>query len=97
LFETESLDTVVLGCTHFPLLLDELEQIQPRPIRWVDSGAAIARRVALLLSQDGVKISGTSPQTDNNIVFLTRYVSPDSALMRSFKRSGFDQLRIIRP
>lgn len=99
LFETESLDTVVLGCTHFPLLLDELKEIQPRPVRWVDSGAAIARRVAMLLSQSGA--NSASPKTqvpaENNIVFLTREVSSDSALMRSFNRSGFDQLRILSP
>jgi len=44
------LDYVVLGCTHFPLLRPELEQLWP-DIRWVDSGSAIARRVAYCLEQ----------------------------------------------
>ncbi|WP_157365387.1 glutamate racemase [Zooshikella ganghwensis] len=43
-------DTIVLGCTHFPLLLSELQQISPS-IHWVDSGSAIARRVRTLLEQ----------------------------------------------
>lgn len=38
------LDTIVLGCTHFPLLRDWLAKAAPRPLRWVDSGDAIARR-----------------------------------------------------
>src|SRR5690606_22891926 len=38
-------DTVVLGCTHFPLLQQELQLAAGRPLQWVDSGAAIARRV----------------------------------------------------
>jgi glutamate racemase len=41
-------DTVVLGCTHFPLLRDELEAAAGRPLTWVDSGDAIARRVQSL-------------------------------------------------
>ena len=41
-----TLDTVVLGCTHFPLLRDLLNARAPRPLQWVDSGSAIARRVA---------------------------------------------------
>lgn len=41
-------DQVVLGCTHFPLLIEELEQLMPN-IEWVDSGSAIANRVASLL------------------------------------------------
>ena len=45
----ERIDTVVLACTHFPLLADELAAGAPRPLHWIDSGAAIARRVAALL------------------------------------------------
>jgi glutamate racemase len=43
------LDTVVLGCTHFPLLVDQLRMQAPRPIEWIDSGNAIARRVAAIV------------------------------------------------
>ena len=50
LMQPHSLDHVVLGCTHFPLLRPELEQLWP-DIRWVDSGSAIARRVAYCLEQ----------------------------------------------
>lgn len=42
-------DTVVLGCTHFPLLKKELLQAADWPVNWVDSGHAIARRVSYLL------------------------------------------------
>jgi glutamate racemase len=39
----------VLGCTHFPLLAQELAAAAPHPVTWMDSGAAIARRVATIL------------------------------------------------
>jgi glutamate racemase len=45
----DRLDTVVLGCTHFPLLAEELAAAVPHPVAWMDSGAAIARRVATIL------------------------------------------------
>lgn len=44
----EALDAVALSCTHFPLMRQELEAMAPRPIRWIDSGDAIARRVAVV-------------------------------------------------
>lgn len=44
------LDTVVLGCTHFPLLIDQLHMQAPRQIGWVDSGGAIARRVVAVVT-----------------------------------------------
>ncbi|HSX84702.1 MAG TPA: glutamate racemase [Cellvibrio sp.] len=45
------LDTLVLACTHFPLLQDELRHFLPNTVRLIDSGEAIARRVAFLLQQ----------------------------------------------
>jgi glutamate racemase len=44
------LDTVVLGCTHFPLLTPWLAALSPLPLAWVDSGDAIARRVGQLVA-----------------------------------------------
>jgi glutamate racemase len=45
----DRLDTIVLGCTHFPLLGAELAAAAPHHVNWMDSGAAIARRVATIL------------------------------------------------
>ena len=42
-------DTVVLACTHFPLLMDHLVSLAPWPVHWIDPAPAIARRVADLL------------------------------------------------
>lgn len=52
LMKTESakkMDTLVLACTHFPLLKEELAQQLPSHIQMIDSGEAIARRVEFLL------------------------------------------------
>ncbi len=45
-----NLDTIVLACTHFPLIRDELEQAAAWPVNWVDSAEAVARRVHSLLA-----------------------------------------------
>ncbi|MGJ7457227.1 glutamate racemase [Halomonas sp. RA08-2] len=50
LWEDPALDTVVLGCTHFPLLRDFLAAAAPREIHWIDSSEAIARRTARVVS-----------------------------------------------
>jgi len=41
------IDTVVLACTHFPLLAEELAEAFPK-IAYVDGGPGIARRIAWL-------------------------------------------------
>jgi glutamate racemase len=42
------LDVIVNACTHFPLLEAELAAAAPHPVRFVDGGPGIARRVASL-------------------------------------------------
>jgi glutamate racemase len=49
--QTHHLDTIVLACTHFPLIIDALKQQLPEIDFWVDSGEAIANRVVWLLEQ----------------------------------------------
>jgi glutamate racemase len=44
----ERVDTIVLACTHFPLVRDELAAAAPRPIAFVDGNAGIARHTAWL-------------------------------------------------
>jgi glutamate racemase len=55
LFDAErgaEIDVVALACTHFPLLAQELAAAAPQTCVWLDSGAAIARRVAHVLAAE---------------------------------------------
>jgi glutamate racemase len=44
----DRMDTVVLACTHFPLVADRLAAAAPHPLLFVDGAKGIARRVAYL-------------------------------------------------
>jgi glutamate racemase len=63
-------DVVVLGCTHYPLLTDELARVEPWVVRYIDPAPAIARRVADVLRD--VKAGAPSkPVPPHNAVLLT--------------------------
>ncbi len=44
----ERIDTIVLACTHFPLVRAKLAAAAPRPLAFVDGNEGIARRTAWL-------------------------------------------------
>jgi glutamate racemase len=44
----DRIDSIVLACTHFPLVRSELEAASPRPIAFVDGNEGIARRTQWL-------------------------------------------------
>jgi glutamate racemase len=55
----EAIDTLVLACTHFPLLSDELTAAFGANVRQVDGAQGIARRIAHLL--EGQSFAATGP------------------------------------
>ena len=46
----ETPDTLILGCTHFPILKDSFRQVLPKHVALIDSGAATAAEIAPLIA-----------------------------------------------
>jgi glutamate racemase len=81
------IDVVALACTHFPLLAPELAAAAPAHVTWLDSGAAIARRVAnVLIADPGQASLGRAAFTDANAA---------RGLFPVFHRRGFKGLSAI--
>jgi glutamate racemase len=55
-------DTVVLACTHYPLLLERLARLAPWPVDWIDPAPAIARRVVDLMGPPGDVFDGAGAE-----------------------------------
>jgi glutamate racemase len=77
-------DTVVLACTHYPLLIERFKANAPWPVDWLDPAPAIARRVADLMRD---KPAGEPPPAPK-IVFTTGR-TPSPALAAALTRYGF--------
>jgi glutamate racemase len=82
-----SIDTVVLACTHFPLLADELAAAVPHPVRFVDGGPGIARRIAHLTAGQAWP---TVPPP--GLAVVTRLDEATRALAPAYAARGFPQL-----
>ncbi len=94
------LDTIVLACTHFPLLKEELASASRRHINWVDSGAAIANHTSTLLQERGFTNLEQNPQSPDNLdntgVALFAHQTPDIDLLRgALYRRGFRDIRFL--
>lgn len=87
----ERMDVVVLACTHFPLVADELaaaaRTMAGRPLRFVDGAAGIARRCAHLL--EGVRWIG--PRPEGRAIF-TGGIDGVAPLARALQGFGLAQM-----
>jgi glutamate racemase len=58
-------DTLVLGCTHYPILRPVIEDTMGGNVNFIDSGLAVADEVAKLLEERGLtRTSGDSPSQE---------------------------------
>ena len=74
-------DVVVLGCTHYPLLLDKLDALAPWPVAWLDPAPAIGRRIANVLAGTG-HIAGAGAKRGHGQIRFTSGQAPSPALVR---------------
>jgi len=83
----DRIDTVVLACTHFPLVEAELAAASPRPLTFVDGGAGIARRVVFLT--DG---QAWPDRADAGIAIFTRLDEAARCLAPALNAYGLSRL-----
>ncbi len=55
------IDTVVMGCTHYPFVIPLIEEIAGPSVRVIDPAPAVARQAARLLAQHGWLAAGDAP------------------------------------
>ncbi len=84
----DRMDMVVLACTHFPLVQDELAAAAPRPLTFLDGAAGIARRIAFLNGD------APWPQTaPEGIAVFTRVDASVERLAPALARYGLGTIR----
>jgi glutamate racemase len=84
-----NIDTVVLGCTHYPFVIPLIEQIVGPDIRVIDPAPAIARQTARLLYQKGpISPGGSGPAR-------VRYITTGDP--RAFKRLLAELIGVREP
>jgi glutamate racemase len=60
-FRRDGIDTLILGCTHYPLLAPVIAEAVGPAVTLIDSAEETAREVATLLAQRGLEADGAEP------------------------------------
>jgi glutamate racemase len=82
-------DTIVLGCTHYPMLRHRFDQLAPWTVAWIDSGPAIARRVGELLGADKPIIQDNYlSEFSNHVAAETRFEEGEDTSLAIFTSSS---------
>ena len=89
---TRRTDTIVLACTHYPLLLDRFERLAAWPVTFLDPAPAIARRVVDLVGpQQGVLGRQPAP------IAFTSGRPPTAAVLAAISHLGINGISADLP
>lgn len=86
------LDVVILGCTHFPLLEQEIRFCLPQVKYFLDPAKAIAKRVKFLLDELCIH---SKERELSNLIFCTKHFVEEPKLDKVLTYWGFEKLTIL--
>ena len=87
------IDTVVLGCTHFPLIKEEISHFLGPSVTLIDSGEAIARRTTHILNNPELSPATGALHPEHTFIFTTINTKIDQ-ITPSLRSRGFTNIQI---
>ena len=93
LFKKQDIDCLVLGCTHYSFLFEEINDFFEQKVHIIDSREGVSKRIIQLMSQDVLS------EHPDKILLLS---SSDKDIIKKYKRFNeiiglFDNLKIKEP
>ncbi len=88
------IDTLVLGCTHYPLLRDLLQDIAGEDVQLVDSAEAVAEGAHALLA--GLKLLNPGTQAPAHRYFVTDVPQRFQAVGERFLGGSLGEIEVVR-
>ena len=82
-----NIDYLVLGCSHYPYLIPQIEKILPPSIHIIDSGEAVARQTKNILEQ---KVGFNH----SNLVYNDFYTNSDSKVLAEVLNHRFNVIEM---
>jgi glutamate racemase len=81
-----NIDFLVLGCSHYPYLIPQIEKILPKTIQIIDSGEAVARQTKNILEKN--QLLNTASKKSKNIF----YTNASSAVLSNILEEKYTVL-----
>jgi len=89
----EEIDTLVLGCTHYPILRTIIEETAGTGVTIIDSAEAVAARAAALLRNTGMEASGTRATIPH--LMVSDLTQKFSSLYRLFMNATVPDVELV--
>ncbi|QJC28751.1 glutamate racemase [Enterobacteriaceae endosymbiont of Plateumaris consimilis] len=84
-------DTIILGCTHFPLIINELKNILPKNVKFLDSSNYIISKIKKIITKNKFLFN-----TQKNFILYTKYTVKIKKIQKYLISQGFSFFKKIK-
>lgn len=89
----EGIDSLVLGCTHYPYLIPQIQNIVGTTVKIIDSGEAVAKQTKSILEKNSLLRSSQSKFEEvNHYFYSNKEITVLKNLLREYTSSIIKQL-----
>ncbi|MEZ5936882.1 MAG: glutamate racemase [Hyphomonadaceae bacterium] len=87
------IDVVVLACTHFPLIRDDIAKACPPGVTLIDTGEAVARQAMRVARETGAGSNRPNPAAP--IAYVTGGAANKAAMQPVLRRFGYNAVEVV--
>jgi glutamate racemase len=92
----QNIDTLILGCTHYPLLKDVIQKSIGKNVRLIDSGRETAKEVKILLERKGLLNKETSNKRNHSIFYVSDFPHKFKEVSQRFLSRDLDRVQKVK-
>jgi glutamate racemase len=81
----DTVDALVLGCTHYPYLIPQIREIIGDKIKIIDSGEAVARQTSAILTTHALLNSGDCKKKPQHLLYINKDATVLESLLSATK------------
>ncbi len=89
------IDTLILGCTHYPILLDTIQNIISNNITIIDSGLSISKQLQMIITKNDQKTLDNKRETKYFVSDVPYRFNELASKFLKYKISGVKQIELI--
>src|SRR5699024_7350954 len=90
---TKNIDTLVLGCTHYPLLENVIQDVMGKKVKIISSGEETARETSTMLDIENLLFTGS--RTPNHTFYTTGDLEVFQTISNSIFKKTIKDLRNV--
>jgi glutamate racemase len=85
----KQIDTLIMGCTHYPILEKSIQNVMGRSVKLIDSGRALAHKLKDILIKEQI-LSSPDPHKKNLILGFTDFNTKMETTTLNILAQGLD-------